>query len=122
MMLIKSILLLAVLLILFAVYEIDGEEEELKYYLVMDNDNYLYIIYMKDSEYKKLNVDSIETNPIKVKGLTKKIPNDIKELAIESYNEIMKELSKRCSRKTYSFCYGMKVYCGAYGIFTAPCS
>ena len=75
---------------LFAVYETDGKEEDAKYYLAMDKENHLYILYMKDDKYKELNIDGIEVNPIRVYGITKKIPYDIKDLAISSYNELMK--------------------------------
>lgn len=74
---------------LFAVYEVDGQEDDAKYYLVMDKDNYLYIVYMSTEDFNKLNVDSIKEKPIQVTGLTKKIPSDIKSLAIEAYNEEM---------------------------------
>lgn len=74
---------------LFAVYEVDGKEDDAKYYLVMDKDNYLYIVYMSTEDFNKLNVDSIKEKPIQVTGLTKKIPSDIKSLAIEAYNEEM---------------------------------
>ena len=74
---------------LFAVYETDGIEDDNKFYLVMDYNNYLYILYMSSSNFRKLNIDSISENPIRVSGLTKKIENDIKELAIDAYNEEM---------------------------------
>ena len=76
---------------LFAVYETDGKEDDAKYYLVMDKDNYLYILYMKEDKYNELNVDSIKESPIRVYGITKRIPNDIKDLAISSYNELMED-------------------------------
>lgn len=74
---------------LFAVYETDGIEDENKFYLVMDSNNYLYIIYMSDKNFDKLNIETINDNPIRVKGVTKKIETDIKDLAISSYNELM---------------------------------
>ncbi|MBR3660397.1 MAG: hypothetical protein IKN63_00645 [Bacilli bacterium] len=76
---------------LFAVYETDGVEEEAKYYLGMDKENHLYILYMKEDKYNELNVDTIEDTPIRVTGLTKLISEDIKEIAIESYNELMED-------------------------------
>lgn len=76
---------------LFAVYETDGVEENAKFYFVMDKDNYLYIVYMNDKKYDELNKESIKDNSIKINGLTKKIPNDIKDLAIESYNKLMED-------------------------------
>jgi len=72
---------------LFAVYETDGVEEDNKFYLVMDSNNYLYVLYMSEKNYNELNKDSIEDNSIRVNGFTKRIENDIKELAIDSYNE-----------------------------------
>ena len=76
---------------LFAVYESDGIEEDAKFYYVMDKDNHLYIVYMKEEKFNELNIDDIENNPIKVYGISKLIPNDIKDLAISSYNELMKD-------------------------------
>ena len=92
---------------LFAVYETDGVEDIAKFYFVMDKNNYLYILYMNDSKYKELNVDNIKDNPVKVLGLTKKIPNDIKELAIESYNELMEDeyLTKENFKEYIGFLY-----------------
>lgn len=74
---------------LFAVYETDGIEDDNKFYLVMDSNNYLYVLYMSSNNYQKLNIDSISKTPIRVKGLTKKIETDIKELAISAYNKEM---------------------------------
>ena len=76
---------------LFAVYEENGQEEDAKYYLAMDKNNYLYILYMNEEKLSEFKVDTIEENPIRVTGITKKIPSDIKELAISSYNELMEE-------------------------------
>ena len=76
---------------LFAVYEKNGIEESNKYYLTMDKENYLYVIYMNNNKFEELNVDSINENPIRTLGITKKIPSDIKKLVIESYNDLMEE-------------------------------
>ena len=75
---------------LFAVYETDGVEDDSKFYFVMDSNNYLYILYMNESDFSKLNVDNLKENPIRVAGITKKIKSDIKSLAISTYNEEMK--------------------------------
>ncbi len=76
---------------LFAEYENNGKTEDAKFYFVMDENNYLYVIYMTEDKYKELNVDSIEEASIRVNGITKKISSDIKQYAIESYNEIMED-------------------------------
>lgn len=76
---------------LFAAYKTKEKKESNKFYLVMDENNYLYIVYMNDASYQKLNIDEISQKPIRIVGLTKKISGDIKNLAITSYNELMKD-------------------------------
>ena len=92
---------------LFAVYEDNGVEEENKYYLIMDQDNHLYIVYMDRKMFNELNIDNIKDNPIKVLGITKSIPNDIKEIAIKSYNELMNDeyLNKENFQKYVGYMY-----------------
>lgn len=68
----------------FAVYEDTSDA----YYFVMD-DKYMYVVYMTTADYYKLNKEDIKANPVKVEGITKKTPDDIKKLAIETYNEAM---------------------------------
>ena len=74
---------------LFAKYQ-DGENEpKEKFYLAMDKDNFLYIIYMHDDTYEKLK--NIKDKPVKLTGVTEEITSDIKSLAIESYNKELGE-------------------------------
>ena len=73
---------------LFAEY--DDDEKSAKYYFLQD-ENYLYIGYLDYSTYLELNQDNISINPITIKGLTKIIPEDVKEIAIEVYNEKLEE-------------------------------
>lgn len=68
----------------FAVYNDTSDA----YYFVMD-DKYMYVAYMTVADYNNLNKEDIETNPVKVEGVTEKTPDDIKKLAIETYNEAM---------------------------------
>ena len=56
----------------------------------MDKDNYLYIVYMSNESFKKLDKETIITEPIRINGLTKEINLDIKNLAIDIYNDLMK--------------------------------
>lgn len=76
---------------LFAVYETDGIEESNKFYLVMDANNYLYVIYASPETYNKLSADDIESNPVRIYGVSKKIESDIRGLAIGAYNELLEE-------------------------------
>ena len=71
---------------LFASYK--GENN--KFYFVMDKDNYLYIVYMSNESFKKLDKETIITEPIRINGLTKEINLDIKNLAIDIYNDLIK--------------------------------
>lgn len=66
--------------------EYDTNEKSDKYYFLSDDD-YLYIGYLDYDTYKKLNIDDINTNNITIRGITKKVPNDVIDIAIEVYNE-----------------------------------
>ena len=92
---------------LFAVYETDGIEDNAKYYFVMDKNNYLYIVYMTDAKAKTFETETIKDNSIIIYGITKKIPNDIKDLAIESYNDLMEDtyLTKENFKEYVGFMY-----------------
>lgn len=66
----------------FAVYDDTTDS----YYIVFDN-KYMYIVYMTTADFDKLNKKDIEKNPIRIEGVTKQTTKDIKELAIDTYNE-----------------------------------
>lgn len=67
----------------FAYFE--GEEDYYFYYVF--DENYMYIVRMKDSTYESLFTDDTTKYPIRISGITKTIPEDIKEIAIDVYNE-----------------------------------
>ncbi len=73
---------------LFAEYEEEPTSD--KFYFLMDED-YLYIGYLDYYTYLELNTDDILEHPITLKGFTKKIPEDVKKIAIEVYNEELEE-------------------------------
>lgn len=72
----------------FAEYDTDIASN--KYYFLMD-ENYLYVGYLDYATYLKLNKDDINENPIKIHGVTKEIPDDVIDIAIEVYNENLEE-------------------------------
>lgn len=74
----------------YAFAEYDTNVKSPKYYFLLDND-YMYIGYLDYKTYKKLNVDNVKDNPIKINGMTKKIPSDVVKIAIETYNKEKKE-------------------------------
>lgn len=57
-----------------------------KFYFLSDGE-YYYIAFLSSKKFNELNTESIQENPITVTGITKKIPADIKKLALEAYNE-----------------------------------
>ena len=61
----------------FAVYDNTTDA----YYIVKDK-KYMYIVYMRENTYKSLVKDEYET-PIKLEGITKYVPSDVKALALE---------------------------------------
>ena len=84
----------------FAVY--DGTTNS--YYIVSDG-RYLYITYMSEDDFDKLNVEDIYDHSIKVDGITKNITDDIKKLAIKAYNENMEE-DKKISIRDFDNYFG----------------
>lgn len=70
--------------------EYDSNITSPKYYFLMDED-YLYVGYLDYDTYTKLNKDSILDMPITIEGVTKKIPEDVIDIAIDVYNEDLEE-------------------------------
>lgn len=85
----------------FAVYKDTTDA----YYFVMD-DKYMYVAYMTVADYNILNKEDIETNPVKVEGVTEKTPDDIKRLAIEAYNEAMENEEDKLTLKDFDNYFG----------------
>ena len=71
----------------FAYFE--GQEDYYFYYVF--DESYMYIVRMKDHTYESLLAEDIMENPIRIVGVTKPIPEDIKQFAIEVYNEELEE-------------------------------
>lgn len=67
-----------------------------KFYFLMDEE-YMYVGFLSEKTFKELDVDSINENHVTVKGMTKKIPSDIKKLALEAYNEAVDKENKLTS-------------------------
>lgn len=72
----------------FAVYDNTTDA----YYIVKDK-KYMYIVYMRENTYKSLVKDEYET-PIKIEGITKYVPSDVKALALEEYNDGLSDEEK----------------------------
>lgn len=85
----------------FAIYDDTTDA----YYFVMD-DKYMYIVYMGALDFNKLNKEDIKDNPIKVEGVTKKTPDDIKKLAINAYNDAMENEEDKLSIEDFDNYFG----------------
>jgi len=79
-----------------AYVEVDSEpykfayyENEPNYFYFITDENYMYVARMSSSSYRKLTAKDIEEHPIKVDGMTKHLPYDIKKIALETWNENM---------------------------------
>lgn len=73
----------------FAVYD-DTKDS---YYIVLDS-QYMYIVYMSPSDFNKLNKEEIKEKPIRIEGITKTPTKDVKQLAINAYNQGLEESEK----------------------------
>lgn len=71
----------------FAYYPDDNSG---KFYFVWD-ETYMYMAFLSESQYNELNRDDIQSNPMTIYGVTKRIPDDIRDLALEAYNEAVDE-------------------------------
>jgi len=73
----------------YAFAEYDNTTE--KYYFVFDQEDLMYVVYLPRDVYYKLDNETILENPMVIEGMTKPIPEDIRKLAIEVYNEANEE-------------------------------
>lgn len=58
-----------------------------KYYFVFDKEDLMYIAYLTDVQYNRLFDNATAENPIIISGMTTSIPEDVRKLAIEMYNQ-----------------------------------
>jgi len=57
-----------------------------KFYFVFD-DNQIYVAFLSNSDFEKLNDEKLSEHPATIYGYTKTLPSDIKKLAIKAYND-----------------------------------
>lgn len=86
----------------FAYYPDDSSG---KFYFVWD-ETYMYVAFLTESQYNELNRDDIQNNPVKIYGVTKKIPDDIKSLALDAYNEAIDDGYEISDSEFYDY-FGM---------------
>lgn len=72
-------------------YKFAGYDDTTDSYYIVCDEQYMYIVYMSLSDFDKLNHESIKTTPIKIQGVTKQTTKDVKELALDAYNDGLEE-------------------------------
>ena len=102
----------------FATNDYTGREH--KSYFIYDN-QYMYIVDLNEKTRKELDViynysydqneDAVAPNSVEIKGMTKKIPSDLKQIAINAYNELYGE--KLVNNSNFSTYFG-DVYLDTY--------
>ena len=97
----KSYIMNAVEPYKFAEYD---DEPTSGYYLVAD-ETYMYVIYMDYNTYSSINLETIYDIPVRLEGVTKYVTKDVKELAIEAYNEGLEE-EEQLSLADYEVYFG----------------
>ena len=75
------------------------------YYIVMDED-YMYVAYMTTSTFNSLNREDITENPGKIEGMTKLATREIKELAVEAYNDAIEDENYKITVADYDNYFG----------------
>lgn len=75
-------------------YEFAVSEDIIESYYMVSDGEYLYIAYMGPEDFEKLNKEDIKENPIRIEGITRQTEEEIKKLAIETYNEGLEEEQK----------------------------
>ena len=81
----------------------DGNDNS--YYIVMDED-YMYVAYMPTSTFNSLNREDISENPGKIEGMTKLATREIKELAVEAYNDAIEDENYKITVADYDNYFG----------------
>ena len=81
----------------------DGNDNS--YYIVMDDD-YMYVAYMPTATFNSLNRENIADNPGKIEGMTKLATREIKELAVEAYNEAVEDDDYKITVADYESYFG----------------
>lgn len=70
-------------------YKFAGYDDTTDSYYIVFDEKYMYITYMTEEQFEDLNNEDIYENPIRIEGITKTTTNDVKEIAIEAYNDNM---------------------------------
>jgi len=70
-------------------YKFAGYDDTTDSYYIIVDEKYMYIAYMTEEQFENLNNEDIYENPIRIEGITKTTTSDVREIAIEAYNDNM---------------------------------
>lgn len=65
-------------------------DENNAFYIVFDG-RYFYIAYISNEVYERLDVEGLEENPLTIYGTTTNTPEELKQIALDAYNEGLEE-------------------------------
>lgn len=87
-------------------YKFAGYDDTTDSYYIVFDEKYMYITYMTEGQFDDLNKEDIYENPIRIEGITKKTPDDVKEIAIEAYNDNMENEEDKLTIEDFENYFG----------------
>ena len=87
-----------------SISQIFAKDSKNGYYFVTDGE-YNYVVYLDEKKANELFKQDLESNPVKMYGITKNATDDIKKIAIEKYN-VGYEEEKQITMKDYYSYFG----------------
>ena len=87
----------------------EGDYETLRYYLVYDKDNYMYMARLTDATYKNIEKMYEESNgdfSYELKGYLYKTPDDLKDIAIDFYNSALEDEEDKITQENFHYYLG----------------
>lgn len=87
-------------------YKFAGYDDTTDSYYIVFDDKYMYVAYMTEKQFNKLNNEDIYENPIRIQGITKTTTDDVKEIAIEAYNTNMEKEEDKLSITDFDNYFG----------------
>ena len=75
-------------------YEVATNESTSQSYYIVTDGNHIYVAYMNKEYYENIKNNDNIANSIKIDGVTAKMPDDVKQIILEIYNEGLEEDAK----------------------------
>ena len=75
-------------------YKFAVSDDTVNSYYIISDEKYMYIAYMSPEDETKLNNGDFENSSVKIEGITELTSDEIKKLAVDTYNESVEESNK----------------------------